>query len=336
MNPQESYQPDGKRCPEPKIKDSRDRHAMVLSRMAEGIMIFAGDGRLLDMNLAALTMHGYDSASEIPDSLAELQQAFEICDLDGNVLPVEEWPFARVLRGETFSRCEVRVRRTEGDRQWVASYGGAHVQDAEGRIQLAIITLRDVTEQTQMEQALRKNRQLLQIANASLEQRVADQTAEVRRRTFQLQTLATQLSQAEQRERRRLARVLHDHLQQLLVGAKINLRVAMRQFAGEPLRQAMEEVVNLLDESIRASRSLSVELSPPVLYKGSFAAAIRWLAERISEKHFLKVEIEAEEQVNPAADEIRVLLFETVQELLFNVVKHANTDHAFVRIQHGQ
>ena len=183
---------------------------------------------------------------------------------------------------------------------------------------------------------MRRNRQLLQIANASLEQRVADQTAEVRRRTFQLQTLATQLSQAEQRERRRLARVLHDHLQQLLVGAKINLSVAMRQFADEPLRQAMEQVINLLDESIRASRSLAVELSPPVLYKGSFAAAIRWLAERMREKHLLKVELETDEQVNPAADEIRVLLFEIVQELLFNVVKHANAARAFVRIQQGE
>ena len=152
MEPQKPCQPGDKLCPERKIKDGRNRHAMVLSRMAEGMVIFAGDGRLLEMNSAALTMHGYDCASEVPRSMAELQQAFEVCDLDGNVLPIEEWPFARVLSGETFSRCEVRIRRIGGGKQWVASYGGAHVRDAEGRIQLAILTLRDVTEKTEMEQ----------------------------------------------------------------------------------------------------------------------------------------------------------------------------------------
>jgi PAS domain S-box-containing protein len=178
---------------------------------------------------------------------------------------------------------------------------------------------------------VRGERQLQEVAS-TLERRVAERTAEAQGRARQLQRLAAELTQAEQRERQRLAEVLHDHLQQLLVGAKFNLGVLRSQIKAKEPRQAISEVDDLLDESLAASRSLTVELSPPVLHEGTFTQVLHWLAHWMNQKHRLTVEVQADEQVNPQAEEVRVLLFQAVRELLFNTVKHAKVDRARVRM----
>ena len=126
----------------------------------------------------------------------------------------------------------------------------------------------------------------LQLAHDQLEEKIQQRTAElaatvqslqeeVRQRkqaedqlsvrASQLRALAGELTLAEQRERRRMAQILHDHLQQLLVAA--NLRVSMLEMTADgPVKQAAKEIENLLGESISATRSLTAELSPPVLH----------------------------------------------------------------------
>jgi signal transduction histidine kinase len=180
---------------------------------------------------------------------------------------------------------------------------------------------------------LQRAQQQLREHVETLEQRVADRTAEARHRADQLQKLAAELVRAEHEERRRLAQVLHDHLQQLLVGAKLNLRAINGQLPREQIEESVRQVDTLLDESLTASRSLTAELSPQVLYKGTFAAALHWLAGWMRDKHGLQVQVEADESADPAVEEIRVLLFQSVRELLFNVVKHAKVDCATVRLQ---
>lgn len=134
---------------------------------------------------------------------------------------------------------------------------------------------------------------------------------------------------AEQRERTRLAKVLHDHLQQLLVAAKYQLAVLGR-IGNEPVQSAATKATSLIDDSIAASRSLTAELSPPMLQDTGLSAGLQWLATRMHERHGLLVELEPEHDEELPGD-IRVLLFESVRELLFNVVKHAHTQVARVR-----
>ncbi|MCE5279330.1 MAG: PAS domain S-box protein [Planctomycetaceae bacterium] len=153
----------------------------------------------------------------------------------------------------------------------------------------------------------------------------------LRGRTDQLRALASELTLTEQRERRRLAEVLHDGLQQLLVGAKF--RLAMLERSTDPaIRTAVAGIDELVSESIQTSRSLTAELSPPILYEGGLVAALEWLARWMQDKHALTVDIEAPQVAPELCEEVTVLLFQATRELLFNIVKHAGVSSAAVKV----
>jgi signal transduction histidine kinase/ActR/RegA family two-component response regulator len=176
-----------------------------------------------------------------------------------------------------------------------------------------------------------KHRQLEEI-NAALEQRVAERTALAEHRAVLLQKLAGQLSRTEERERQRLGRIVHDHIQQLLVGAKFNTNVLGNQMDEAARRESLRQVDQLLDESLAACRSLTEELSPPVLYHGTLGQALQWLGQWMQKKHGLSVHLELDGQANPPSEEIRVLLFQAVRELLLNVIRHANVRQVSVTV----
>jgi PAS domain S-box-containing protein len=179
--------------------------------------------------------------------------------------------------------------------------------------------------------AIKLAEETLARANDELEGRVAERTDELARRAGQLRALAGELTLSEQRERSRLAKVLHDHLQQLLVAAKFRLAI-LSKGAEDLMRQAIKEVEELLDESIASSRSLTAELSPPILHEAGLNAGLEWLARRMGDRHGLLVDLELEE-IGPLPDDLKVLLFESVRELLFNVAKHAHTRSAVVNVK---
>jgi len=171
----------------------------------------------------------------------------------------------------------------------------------------------DITERRRVEQELQR-------AHGHLEERAA-----------QLRALAGELALSEQRERQRLARILHDHVQQLLVGAKFRTAIVARM-GDDLIRQAAAEIERLLDESIAASRSLTTELSPPILHDAGLTAGLEWLARWMADRHGLRVALSLEGSLPDLAEEVRILLFESVRELLFNAVKHAHVTSAHVTV----
>jgi signal transduction histidine kinase/CheY-like chemotaxis protein len=173
----------------------------------------------------------------------------------------------------------------------------------------------------------------LQELNETLEARVKERTAALESRAAQLRDLASRLTRAEQSERQRLAQVLHDHHQQLLFGAKMQaglLRSGSAEDTG--MRQGFEQLEEALDQAIDASKSLTVELFPPVLYDENLAQVMEWLAACVKRQHRLHVAVKGDSGDLPMAQEIRVILFHAVRELLFNVVKHAGTDRAELHV----
>ena len=149
----------------------------------------------------------------------------------------------------------------------------------------------------------------------------------------QLRSLASELTLTEERERRRLATDLHDRIGQTLAVSKIKLGALGTSAASTDFAGPLDEVRELIDQTIQDTRSLTFELSLPVLYELGFKAAMEWLAEQIQEQHGVRVELESEGQVRLSDEGLRVLLFRAVQELLVNVVKHAQAHTAKVSVR---
>jgi PAS domain S-box-containing protein len=194
----------------------------------------------------------------------------------------------------------------------------------------------DITARKQAEEALRK-------ANDALESRVRERTAEVseavrtlERQARQLRILAAELTLTEQRERRRLAEALHDGLQQLLVAARVRAYMIGRSNDPE-VREGCQEMVALLQEALAEARTLTEEISPPTLQKGGLLPTLEWLTRWVGEKHQLTVCLRPPAApLPPLAEDLSVLLYQAVRELLLNTVKYAQVAEAEVTLTHQE
>ena len=148
-----------------------------------------------------------------------------------------------------------------------------------------------------------------------------------------LQSLASELSLVEERERRSIATDLHDQIGQTLSVIKMScfaLRNDLR--SPEHIRQ-VDEIKGLIAQTIRDTRSLTFELSPPVLYELGLVAAIDWLAEQFQQKHSLKCTFESDKKPKPLSQDFEIVLFRSVRELLINIVKHAKAKKVKIAIR---
>jgi len=167
-----------------------------------------------------------------------------------------------------------------------------------------------------------------------------------------LQQLALELSQAEDRERHRLAEILHDDLQQTLAAAKFHLALLDRRMADDAELHELAGVTNgLLTQAIETSRSLSHELHPPALSDENLCETFKWLAWQMQSKHGLAVRLDLCEsfvadlgelgrvetpgkRIVLRSEPLKAFLYKAAQEMLFNVIKHANTREATMRLRH--
>lgn len=184
------------------------------------------------------------------------------------------------------------------------------------------------------EQRLRTESQLREL-NRTLESRIEEATRDLRASEEQLRRLASDLIRVEQDERQRIAQLLHDDLQQLLFGAQMRvglLRDDLGEAAGRHVVSHLDEAERYLGESIDIARHLSGELAPTVLDDDHLGETLQWLVEQMRELHDLDVELNTSGDLHVPNRETRVVVHQTVRELLFNVVKHAGVAQARIDI----
>jgi PAS domain S-box-containing protein len=229
------------------------------------------------------------------------------------------------------------------------------ILDAAGNITGVVLVFHDVTEKRRTQDALSNTVDKLNELTRTLESRVRERTAALDRmvlqleeearerrhaekelkstnrallqRTVQLRRLASDLTLAEQRERQRLAVMLHDHLQQLLAAAKYRGSILV-QGAGPNTRADLVELDKLLADCLDASRTLTAELGPRFLREADMEDTLRWLGRWMGDKHGLEVALETAGGPFLLQEDVKVLVFQSVRELLFNVVKHAQVKSA--------
>jgi signal transduction histidine kinase len=146
----------------------------------------------------------------------------------------------------------------------------------------------------------------------------------------QLRKIMFELSIAEEQERKRISEALHDNISQNLAFSKISL-LSLQESHPE-IAKELEEPRNLIEHTITFTRSLMFELSPPVLYELGFKSAIEWFAEQIHERHGIITELDYHEIPKDIKREVIILLFKTVRELMFNIVKHAQARKAKISV----
>jgi PAS domain S-box-containing protein len=293
--------------------------AAILEQATEEIVVRDAEGRLLLAN-AAVRRHSVWSESFLEaTSIADVPRLWgDMLDLDGNPIPPEAYPIQRVLRGETVPSMEFQ-RLTPDGRRRTLLHNVAPLRNAEGRLVGAVAISTEITAQKEKEAELRH-------ARDDLEERV-------RARTADLQRLTSELAVAEQRERQRLAAVLHDTLQQLLVGSRFKLQHLDHAPDLAAVHGISRELMTLLGQALAACRSLTAELSPALLHTQGLVAAFHWLATWMQKTHSLNVEVQVHDPVPAFGEPTRVLVFQSVRELLFNVVKHAEVDRAKLEVR---
>jgi len=149
----------------------------------------------------------------------------------------------------------------------------------------------------------------------------------------QLRALSSELFMTEERERRHIANDLHDSICQYLALAQVKLSALEKSTAPRELAEAKESIHDLLALALTEARSLTNELSPPMLYHVGLEPALVSLAEQMQKQYGLRVAVHCpDEKVNIIDDDLRAALFRATRELLINIVKHAQTSRANVTL----
>jgi PAS domain S-box-containing protein len=228
---------------------------------------------------------------------------------------------------------DYRLRRADGEYRWCMDAGRPRFEER-GTFQGYVGSVIDITERKQAEDALRVSEERLRTFAGQLEIVVEERTQELVQSHDHLRALATELNLAEQRERKRIATELHDHLQQILVLGKIKLGQGKRLAEAAPMAaKLMKETDDVLSDALTYTRTLVAELSPPVLRDHGLTVGLKWLGEYM-QKHQIAVTVTVpEEDELTLPEDQTILLFQSVRELLINSSKHAGTGQATVALE---
>ena len=253
--------------------------------------------RVVFVNPAFTKMTGY-TAEEVTGKLSLLQ---------GPLADSTQWKKleAGTSQNKAFYLETVATRKdgTQFNMEWQIT----PLRDEGGKVTHFVSVQRDITERKRTEEQFRAYQE-------------------------QLRLLASELLLAEERERRRIAMDLHDNIGQMLALTRIKLGVLRNTLSGNVHADAVGAIVELIDQSIGYTKSLSFELSPPLLYDIGIEATIEWLAEQMQKQHYILFYCENDGSPKPLKRDVSILLFQTVRELFMNIVKHSQAHQVNIGI----
>jgi PAS domain S-box-containing protein len=145
-----------------------------------------------------------------------------------------------------------------------------------------------------------------------------------------LRGLSSSMALTEEFERHKIAQNLHEQIGQTLAVSKLKLGLVRETASTIEMLQALDEIRELIGQAIKDARSLTFEISPPVLYEVGLKAALEWLVENVADQGTIRYSYQDDGKVPDLDGDISVLLFRATRELLFNVAFHSNAADAIV------
>ena len=281
------------------LQKGAERYRNLFVNSPLGIYRISTDGQILMANPTLIRMLGYSSFDELT-STGPKRRDYEPSYLRKKIRD-------RLEKEGKIRGFETKWRKPDKSIMFVRENARA-IRAPDGTLLYYEGTVEDITEQKKAEEKIQSYQK-------------------------QLRSLASDLSLAEEQERRRIATMLHDHIGQILAISKIKLGALLQSAAHDGFLEQLEEVREHVEQAIQYTRSLTFELSPPILYDLGLESALEWLTEQIKEQHGISCDFETDNTPKPVRDEIRIVLFSAVRELLMNVAKHALAKTAKVTIR---
>lgn len=279
--------------------DQRLRLATVLADSNDAVTVHDLDGTITAWNRGAARMYGYSESDAVGMNVRAIVPAAE--ELEAAAF------LERLAGGDPVESFETR-RVTKDGRVLDVWLSTTILRDDKGAPIAVASTERDITERNAAEQEVRRNQQ-------------------------RLSALTSELSLAEERERRRIASDLHDQVGSTLAAAKIKLgQVQQAAAGGHRIDQALKEVRDLIESTITSTRSLTFDLASPILYEIGLEAALESLADELHKRHGIRRRFRDDGLPKPLRRDSQVVIYHAVRELLMNVVKHAHAGSVHVSI----
>jgi PAS domain S-box-containing protein len=283
---------------EMKLMESEEKFRDLFESANDIIAIIDRDGNIMDINRRAADITGFTH-----NELNKMNLFSEL------IIPDDREKFREVIQQID------NMQNQGGELRWYKQNGDIITLEAslaprfapDGSLHSTRCIFRNITGRKQAEENIAKYQELLK-------------------------ALASQLSKVEEKEQHRLATKLHDHIGQNLTYCTMKLGEIMQGISSAAMEKSIRDVRDVIDQTIQYTRSLTFELSPPILFEIGLKAAIEWLGEHFGEKYGLQMNLISSEDPIQLDDEKRTLLFQSVRELLINVVKHAQAQKVDVSL----
>jgi PAS domain S-box-containing protein len=283
------------------LRKSEEHYQTLLDTIPHGIQEIDTSGSIIFVNGAYNRIYGCEEGevigTSILDKLAHDSERDKLRDY-----------LKRLLKDQPIPTPYFEKNRTKEGRIIDVQVDWNYMRDIKGHVVGFISVITDITERKKAEQ------ELINYQN-------------------QLKSLASQLTLSEEKERKRLADSLHDEIGQELFGIKIKLEMLKDSLSSTEDTKTLGNVLNAIQQVVEHTRSLTVELSPPILYELGLEKALEWLAEQTHNNYGIMVTFEDDKREKPLDDDVKIFLYQAVRELLTNVVKHAQVKNARVSVK---
>ena len=272
----------------------------IIQKAPSGIALLDKEGWILECNPALQNMLGYDENELTGVLFVQAIHPQDIAQFKNN--------FKKLINGD-IEACRINMRYIHNELYEVwGSTSASIVRDAENQPQFVIAMIEDITTKQQAEE---------KIVNYQK----------------QLQSLTSELSLIEERERRQIATKLHDYVGQVLTMIGMKVEELYAKIGSSTCDSLVPGIRELVGQTINSIRSIMFELSPPILYELGLEEAIEWLAEHFSQEYQIKIQVSKDEQPKPLKGERNIILFQSLKELLSNIVKHSQATIVKISIQ---